>query len=803
MNGNKGGKSGIIVIGPVCLAIVACLPFLFFNDDKLGQSNQVEGAKNQDSQEGSKGVSKVTPREFQSRSSGKKKPRIHAEAFKPEEIKSVGQDFSLKLSDGRILKGKIDSYVANTSGSSFGVRLDGIPGRLVYFQSSERSRALVFFDNSEDALELKLEQNQWLVSAVKFSDLMCASRRATYPLQPGMGLPKRSSPATEESGTPQKSSAPAAFQSKPGARAVVYCDFDGESVNQPFWEPFRINAQPSGLSDAQVAEVMRIVAEDFAPFDVNVTNVRAVFDATSANRRVMCISTPTDTAGPGAGGIAGTFTFVDDLVCWNFNLDSAQSAGDTISHEVGHTLGLDHDGEFNDEYYDGHGSDSVEWGPIMGAASFATLVQWSNGSYTGANEREDDLAVMTRNGISYRDDDFGNSLASGEPVLFTGRTREDIQGLIERNTDIDVFVVTVEDFGRILLNGGSVEAPANNLDLRLQVIDANSTTLLDFTSDDLQTALSELTLQPGVYEIRVSGDSSGTPLAASPTGWSSYGSLGNYQLSFIPDQGLGLNQALEYYGLIASPIPATSWVGQIETSQDNVDAAVSAPITDDQVSEFSITAATDQIQFWYRVSSEEDFDYLEFFIDGNRVQRWSGDVRWSQYSRSGLSNSSHTFTWRYTKDGSVSEGADSAWVDQVVIPGAGGGFSDFANLNDLAPNGLQDKDSDGVADLLEYTLGTAPATPETSQPINFDPDTQQIIFAVDGGNKDLVVRVEASTDLINWQTIAVSYASEDFKVVEDVSSTSSDLSDAMKQVILDLSGLNENFRFARVRTKKY
>jgi hypothetical protein len=173
---------------------------------------------------------------------------------------------------------------------------------------------------------------------------------------------------------------------------------------------------PSGLSSGEVEEILKLVAEDFAPFDVNVTNDRSVYDSAPSHKRVMCISTPTDTAAPNSGGIAGIGTFIYDLVCWDFNL-----RGDTISHEVGHTLSLYHHGDSTQnspEYHDGHSSESRDWGPIMGAAFDAEMAQWSDGNYTSAtNSNQDDLYLITNYGLSYRVDDYGNDTATGESVL--------------------------------------------------------------------------------------------------------------------------------------------------------------------------------------------------------------------------------------------------------------------------------------------------------------------------------------------------------------------------------------------------
>ena len=73
------------------------------------------------------------------------------------------------------------------------------------------------------------------------------------------------------------------------------------------------------------------------------------------------------------------------------------------------------------------------------------------------------------------------------------------------------------------------------------------------------------------------------------------------------------------------------------------------------------------IEFARAVSSEAGFDYLRFYVDGVLKGEWSGEVAWSEESVvvfGGL----HTLKWAYEKDQIVSEGADAAWVDQIVLP---------------------------------------------------------------------------------------------------------------------------------------
>jgi hypothetical protein len=72
------------------------------------------------------------------------------------------------------------------------------------------------------------------------------------------------------------------------------------------------------------------------------------------------------------------------------------------------------------------------------------------------------------------------------------------------------------------------------------------------------------------------------------------------------------------------------------------------------------------VKFYWRVSSEANYDFLEFYIDGVRQDRISGTVSWQQKSYS-VSSGSHTLKWRYMKDGSVSSGSDCGWVDKLEL----------------------------------------------------------------------------------------------------------------------------------------
>jgi len=85
--------------------------------------------------------------------------------------------------------------------------------------------------------------------------------------------------------------------------------------------------------------------------------------------------------------------------------------------------------------------------------------------------------------------------------------------------------------------------------------------------------------------------------------------------------------------------------------------------------EVTLEVGDGEVSFWYKVSSESGFDYLDFYIDGELMDSWSGEIDWSRASYR-VSAGTHTFRWVYTKDGSFSEGADTAWIDEISFPSA-------------------------------------------------------------------------------------------------------------------------------------
>lgn len=315
------------------------------------------------------------------------------------------------------------------------------------------------------------------------------------------------------------------LQSLPGATAVVYLDFDGEERNFDSWG--YINALPSGATNSQIYDVWKGVSEDYQPFKINITTVRAVYDAAPEGRRIQVVITPTTTAAPGAGGVAyiDSFNWSGEMVCWSF-YSTGKNGVEVISHEVGHTLRLLHDGRTlpAEAYYLGH----TGWAPIMGAGYYQTPSQWSKGEYPNADNTEDDISIIAtaNNNVGLRADDHGASLAAATWMEITVAGAVSNEGVIETAADEDSF--------RFSTTGGALSLAINNvaaypnLDLMAEIVDSGGTVVATHDPAASMDALfSNVSLTAGDYFLRVSGTGRGD-LA---TGYSDYASLGAYTVT--------------------------------------------------------------------------------------------------------------------------------------------------------------------------------------------------------------------------------------------------------------------------------
>ncbi len=347
------------------------------------------------------------------------------------------------------------------------------------------------------------------------------------------------------------------LNSLPGGYGTIYLDFDGENVNG-YWGA--INAAPSNFTDADITKIWLIISEDYMPFNVNVTTDRAIFNAAPVSRKQMLILTPTSTALPGSGGATHLNSWGTNDPCWSFG-QTIKSAAEAGSHELGHSLNLNHDGTASQGYYAGHNN----WGPIMGACLGQYLVQWSKGEYANANNAEDDLAKITIK-IPYRADDADNYIANAKALVINGNGTGNVSsatnfGLIEKRTDKDVFQFTTSggnvSFSIVSHKEGIINTSVPDLDIQARFLDGSENEILKVNPTGAASATLTIsnTFAAGTYYLEIDGVGSGDPLT---TGYTDYGSLGQYFISgTVPNAaGTGVNETDAKYDINIFPNPS-------------------------------------------------------------------------------------------------------------------------------------------------------------------------------------------------------------------------------------------------------
>jgi hypothetical protein len=383
-------------------------------------------------------------------------------------------------------------------------------------------------------------------------------------LPPALPIP---TPASDTLPTSQISKTDAfSLHSKPGAKNIIYLDFDGMDITNTAWnegrastlyaQAYDTDSSPGTFSDSElnaIAEIWHRIAEDYMPFNVDVTTKKPNrFGATVGRILITKNVDKKQVAMPSSssGGIAyadvwgyPNYAYYSPALVYYNNLGNgyAPYVAEAGAHEMGHNLGLSHDGTSTTGYYAGLGSGAVSWAPIMGSSYSKNVTQWSKGEYPDANQKQDDVAIIKAK-LAYRPDDHGNNISGATPLAIGGdgviaatntgtdphNTDKANKGIIGRQNDVDYFSfstgagpinITVTPAWDAFYRDNQRGA---NLDIQAILYDWSGQFIQRFDPINETKVLITKTLSGGQYFLAIRG------VGNKVTPYSKYDSLGQY-----------------------------------------------------------------------------------------------------------------------------------------------------------------------------------------------------------------------------------------------------------------------------------
>ncbi|MDD5395099.1 MAG: zinc-dependent metalloprotease family protein [Thiothrix sp.] len=383
-----------------------------------------------------------------------------------------------------------------------------------------------------------------------------------------------------------------ALHSKPGSSKVVYLDFNGHAITGTAWNsgatatfnalPYDLDGNSASFSAAElssIAEVWRRIAEDYAPFDVDITTQEPVSFTANTGRVLITKNTDANSvAMPAstAGGVAyvnvwgaSYYSYYSPALVYYNNLGGGRAdyVAEAASHELGHNLGLSHDATSTTGYFGGMGSGYISWGPIMGTGYNRNVSQWSKGEYTDASNTEDDVTLIatklttradehsnTSSGATAIVADAAGTITSTTPATDPNNATTANKGVIQSSTDVDTFYFDTSG-GNVTLKATPAWQASNtrgaDLDIHTALRDSNGSLVIENDKTDDTDAVITTSLLAGRYYLSVEGVGNLT------TPYSDYGSLGQFFLSGSIPVATAQTQTISF-GALASKTLGTA-----------------------------------------------------------------------------------------------------------------------------------------------------------------------------------------------------------------------------------------------------
>jgi hypothetical protein len=155
----------------------------------------------------------------------------------------------------------------------------------------------------------------------------------------------------------------------------------------------------------------------------------------------------------------------------------------------------------------------------MGTTYNKPIAQWSKGEYTGANNTQDDIAVI----LSNKNVTHAVTQRLSPTLTFVNNIRA--TGVICNEADVATYRTSISKSGKLTLTGTVPTYGA--LNIMIELVDVRGKVVATSNTLNALNTTTTVDVVPGIYTVRVQGAAEGD---VKTTGYSKYGSVGTFTL---------------------------------------------------------------------------------------------------------------------------------------------------------------------------------------------------------------------------------------------------------------------------------
>ena len=148
----------------------------------------------------------------------------------------------------------------------------------------------------------------------------------------------------------------------------------------------------------------------------------------------------------------------------------------------------------------------------------------------------------------------------------------------------------------------------------------------------------------------------------------------------------------------------------------------------------------DSLSFRYKVTSEPQFDWFNFYVNNSQRLHKSGFLSWMDYTFTAEEDGEYTFKWVYEKDPATSTGDDCACLDDVYVT--------YAEPEPPEPTFIPgDCNDDGIVDVADAVIALQYAMfGSDDNLVNFDAADMNEDGVIDVSDAVIILRIAMGTN---------------------------------------------------------